>query len=212
MAEVEFRELASEVLSVAAACPMPTIIRNARNAARELADRAECFRFTISEQPVFPGESSVELTLPCDTVLVRPVVLSLDGARLAPRSPTLLDVDDSGWRSVVGTPKMYLRDQNTLNSVLLYPAPEASGSLSGEVAVKPSRDAVALDEVYMDRFQYIIVDGTLARLLAIPSAPWFNSQIAAYHRNLFEASLDDARRTADSDDVPKLRKLVYGGL
>lgn len=212
MAAVEFKELAPEVLSVAAACPVPTIVRNARNAARELADRAECLRFTITDQPVFPGEPCVELLLPCDTVLVRPIVMSLDGRRLSPSSPTILDVDKPDWRSAKGTPSMFMRNQNTLNSVILYPTPNTDGSLSGEVSIKPSRDAVSLDDVYMDRFFNIIVDGTLARLLSITAAPWFDSQTAAYHRSMFEAAIDDARRVANSDDMPKLRKLVYGGL
>lgn len=212
MAQASFRDLAPEVLSVAAACPVPTIVRTARNACRELAMRALCFRFTFRDHPVLAGESSVTLPLPPDTVLANIELLNLDGERLAPTSPALMDVDRQNWRSEDGKPYRYMRDHNCIDGVILYPRPADSATLAGEVSIAPSRTATGIEETYMDRFFTQIVDGTLAMLLAVPSAPWFNPTVAAYHRAQFERGLDEGRRIADMDDLPKRRSVKYGGM
>lgn len=212
MGQVSFKELAPEVLSVAAACPSPTIVRSLRNAAVELGTRASCMRYTMDPQTVFTGMPSVELNTPCDMVVSRIENLSFDGTRLSPTSVTMLDADVKGWRSQTGAPTSYIRSQNSLDAVVLYPVPAVAGVLTGEVAVVPARGSAEMPEVYLDKFQNALIDGALSRLLSVPSAPWYNRSAAAYHARRFEGALDDARRVADGDDTPKLRKVKYGGM
>jgi hypothetical protein len=211
MAQVPFQELLPEVLSVAAACPMPTVVRNMRNAAIELAQKAECMRWELEGDLAIADIAEAELSVPQDMVFMHPVSLRYDGANIRPHSVRMLDVDIPGWRHDRGTPTHWIKQQNSMRSVRLYPIPSATGSITGEIVVKPSRDALGLEEVFMDRFMTHIIDGTLGRLLAIPSAPWFDGRLAQYHKSEFISMLDDARRIADADNIPKLRRVKYGG-
>lgn len=213
MPQVEFSALITEVLSVAAACPTPTIIRNARNAAIELAEKAECMRYDLEGDLAIAEMPEVEFSLPPESVLVKPIVLDFDGSPLTPVSARIMNKDVENWREACAhPPKHYLRSQNTLDAVRLYPIPINTGTVTGEVAIKPTRDALGIEEIFMDRFFAVLVDGTLARLLAIPSAPWFSPDGSSYHKGEFYASLDEAKREADADDLPKLRLIKYGGM
>jgi hypothetical protein len=214
MATVAFSELVPEVLATASACPTPTIVRNLRNAARELCEQSDCYRFTIDNTVVVANQSDVEIAVPSSTTMHKAVTLQLNSKRIKPFSVVMQDHDDEGWRDKPGTPEYFMRSNETLNAVRLIPTPDTTlttNGLKGEVSLKPSRTATGVDDIFMDRFHSTLVDGALAKLLAVSSAPWFDPQLAAYHAQLFNAAKDEARRIADGDDMPKLRKLRYGG-
>lgn len=213
MAQVSFSEFQPEVLAVAAACPTPTIHRAVRNSLIELAERGDCFRHTLEGDLAIANLNTVEFSLPSDTSLVRPVALRMGTVKLQAYSVRMLDEDagDRDWRAESGTPKYWLRSPGTLNGVILYPIPVENGIVKGEVSIRPSRDSTGFEEVYIDRFFSTIVDGALARLLAVPAAPWFQPDAAIYHKKLFEAQIDETKRVADADDVHKRRNIRYGG-
>lgn len=212
MAQVEFRTMTPEVLAAAPACPSPTMVRALRTAAIELGDKALCYRYELEGQLALGNLDTTELDLPRDTNLVSIISLHAEGKHLKPTSVRIMDRDILGWRDEVGFPTKYLRKQNTLNAIRLYPLPEDTLSLRGEIALKPTRIATGFEEHFLDRFYATIVDGALARLLVVPSAPWVNPDLGAYHKQLFEAAVDDARRVADADDMPKERLIRYGGV
>jgi hypothetical protein len=215
MAQIEFSTLLPEVLATAPACPTPTIVRNLRAAARELCEDSDCWRVTLENTVVVANQGEVELSLPTGTTLHRPIVLNFDGERLEPYSVALLDKDDPDWRQNPGTPKYWMRSNANLDAIRLAPVPDATttqNALLGEVAVKPSRDATAVEEIFLDRFQNTLINGALARLLSVPSAPWYAPDVAIYHKQLFDMAKDEARMLADGDDTPKKRLLKYGGI
>lgn len=213
MTQVPFQELIPEVLSIAPACPTPTIIRSMRNAAIELAQKAECMRWELEGDLAIAGIPDTELSVPTDMVMMHPISLRYNGKNILPLSVRMLDVDNVSWREESSdVPTNWIPRQNAISTVRLYPIPSVTGTITGEVAIKPSRDATGLEEVFMDRFMTYIIDGALGRLLAIPSAPWFDGQLAQYHKSEFIAMLDEAKRIADADNIPKLRKLKYGGM
>ena len=215
MAQVPYLDLLPEVLAAAPACPSPTIVRAVRNAARELCEDADCYRIFLENTVLVANQSEVELSLPEDTTLHRPISLTVGGTRLQPYSVTMLDKDDGEWRSESGDPLYWMRSQDNLNAIVLAPKPASTisaNALTGEIAIKPSRDSTGIEEVFMDRFQSAVVDGAIANLLQVPSAPWYSPDIAGYHKGMFEAAKDQARALADGDDTPKLRKIRYGGI
>ncbi len=215
MADVQFIELEPQVLATLPACPTPTIVRELRNAARELCERAECLRCSIENEPVLQGITEVEFDLAEGYTLVRPITLNVGDVTLEATSETLLDKDSWNWRDDVGSPVRYMRSTETLNAIKLYPIPDQDyidAPLRGEVAIKPSRSATGMDEIILDRFETAIVSGALARLLIVSNTPWYNPQQAAYHRGLFEDAIDDAKTYGNGGDLPKVRKVVYGGL
>lgn len=215
MASVEFIDLLPEVLATAAACPTPTVIRNLRNAARELCEDSDCYRVTLENTVVIANQAAVEIAVPEFTTLHKPISLQLNGEEIRPFSIVMMDWDEDGWRDESGTPKYWMRSNDTLNAVRLVPSPDTTmtaNGLKGEVAVKPSRTATEVDEVFLDRFHSALIDGALSKLLAVSSAPWYDPALAGYHGQLFEEAKDEARRIADGDDLPKLRKVRFGGV
>lgn len=211
MAQVEYREFEKEVLSVAGACPIPTITRYVRNAAAELAQRSGAFRYRLDGDLAIQDIATLDLSVPADTSLVKPISLTIDGNKLDAYSTTMLDKDTPAWREECGLPVKWLRDHNSINSVLLYPRPSSTMKVYGEIAVKPTRDSTGMEEIWVERFFDFIVYGALAKLLAVPSAPWYDPNTAMFHAELFAQGVDQARRIADADDVRKQRKIVYGG-
>lgn len=215
MALVQFIELEPQVLSTLPACPTPTIIREVRNAARELCEVSECLRTPVENEPVSAGITEVEFDIDENYTLVRPIQLNLAGTTLEPTSQTLLDADDPFWRSTVGKPCKYMRSAEILNGIVLYPIPDrayTTDPLKGEIAVKPSRAATGVDEIIMDRFETALVSGALSRLLVVSNSPWYNPQQAAYHRQFFDAEILRAKAYGNGGDLPKRRVAKYGGL
>lgn len=215
MATVQFIELEPQVLATLPACPTPTIIRELRNAARELCEKSECLRAPVENEPVSAGLNEVEFDVNDDCSLVRPIILNLAGRTLDPTSETLLDEDDPNWRTTVGKPCAYMRSAELLNGIRVYPIPDrdyVTDPLKGELALKPSRTATGLDEVIMDRFETALVSGALARLLVVSNSPWYNPQQAAYHRQYFDDEILRAKAYGNGGDLPKKRVMTYGGL
>lgn len=215
MPAVLFRELEPEVLAGAPACPIPTIIRAIRDATRELCEKASCYRFALENEVVVENIRDVELFLPSETVLVRPMSISLDNRPLRFTTPTLMDKQDPDWRLLTGPPTHAMRSTESETAILLFPLPEKSyGSpgLSGEVALKPSRVATGVDSVFLEHHQNVIVSGALSRILMIKAGSWYDPQLASYYKGEFEHELNSAAAFGGSDDISKPDLIRYGGI
>jgi hypothetical protein len=215
MSLVSFVELEPQVLATLPACPTPTIVREIRNAARELCEDAKCLRTTVDNEPVLAGVNEIEFDIDENYVLVAPISLNVGERTLQATSPILLDEDYNDWRDEVGPPCKYMRSTETLNAIILFPKPDQNYTtepLRGEIAVKPSRSATQIDEIFLERFETALVSGALSRLLMVSNTPWYNPQQASYHRTIFDGELDKAKSYGNGGDLPKLRKTRYGGI
>lgn len=215
MAQIPFRELEVEVLAGAPTCPIPTIIRELRNATRELCEKTSCYRYALQDEVVVENIRDVELFLPSQTVVVRPLSATLDNRPLEMITPVLLDADDPDWRTLTGPPTHVLRSTESETALLLFPLPEKSYSnpgLAGEVALKPSRAATQIDSVVLENHQTVIISGALSRILMIKSGPWFDPTMARYYKGEFEHELNSAAAFGGMDDVAKKRLVRYGGI
>lgn len=215
MATVDFIALSPDVLATAPACPTLTILREVRNAARELCERAKCYRVDVENEPVASGEVHFYFYMPDNTQLVAPIDLTLNGDPLLPSSPQLLNEVDPEWRSETGQPCRYIRSTENIDAIRLYPIPEqayATPGLYGEIAVKPTRAATNIEELFLDRYHDALVAGALSRLLMIPKKPWSDPGMGGHYKNQFEQKIIEARNYASGDDMPKRRTVKYGGL
>jgi len=187
------------------------------NAARELCEKAECYRFTVTQAAVTISVATHTFaSLPTGTVVHRPITLIINEKRLDPTSPTLLDEDDVQWFTRTGQPSKYFMSPDTLSTVRLYPIPEAAYAtplgLNAVLALKPNRTATGLEEIFFENHQRTLIYGALAEVLNVPGRPWYNSEHAAQSRSFFEQAIDDAKDIANADNTPKRREVRYGGL
>lgn len=215
MALVEFTDLLPEVLAVLPSAPDPVIVRAIRNAARELCEDTRCYRHQIENETVLASQAEFEFFLPDDTVLVAPMEITVDGYPVLPTSVQMLNEDDPEWRTQTAThPTHYIRSADDLDTIRFYPIPDTTYTtvgLRGQVAIKPSRSATSVSDVFLDRYETVLVDGALGRLFMQEGAPWYNPNQAGYHAASFESGKDRARGYADGDDLPKRRTVRYGG-
>lgn len=215
MAVVAFSALSPEILAVAPSCPLLTITRELRNAARDFCLKSNAYRHRIDNEPVSSGEPNVQILTPDDTILIRPISVSVNGLLITPVTDALLDVDDPSWRTASGPPKHYLREWDVLDELRLYPIPDADYTtvgMRGIVAVQPTRAATTIEEAFLDRYQEAIIHGALSKLLLVPSASWYNPTQGIYHKGQFLDAIDAARTFGNSEDLPVHRVMEYGGI
>jgi hypothetical protein len=86
------------------------------------------------------------------------------------------------WRNQTGTPEYVLGGTSSLR---LVPEPDAAGTLTMTVALKPSASAAGIDEGLFNEYREAIVHGALARLMLSPRKPYTNTQLAQYHQQQF---------------------------
>lgn len=211
MPSVDFQDLVPEVLSIAPSVPLPTIVRAFRNAARELCRRGECFRYEVANDVVAKNLAEHELSRPSNTDLLRPIALTINEEPLKPTSPSILDADDTTWRSETGTPRKFFRSANDTNWIRLYPIPDRTFTtgIQGEIVVQPTRTATSIDDVFLDRYQEALVDGALSKLLPVAGTTWYSPDLASYHLGRFESGILEAKSIANGGDMPKRRVVRY---
>ena len=96
-------------------------------------------------------------------------------------------VDD--WRNATGTPEYILGGTTSLQ---LVPAPDAGGTLTLKVALKPSPSATGIDDDIFNEYREAIVHGALARMMLSPKKPYSSPQLAPYHAQQFEIKAGQA--------------------
>jgi len=96
-------------------------------------------------------------------------------------------VDD--WRNATGTPEYIVGGTTSLQ---LVPAPDAGGTLTLKVALKPSPSATGIDDDIFNEYREAIVHGALARMMLSPKKPYSSPQLAQYHAQQFEIKTGQA--------------------
>jgi hypothetical protein len=138
------------------------------------------------------GYPDVACDITADEAIVKLLDTKLDGRPL-----TLARADDfdgtdepqSGMPSAA-----YTVDQST---VLLYPAPAASGmKVTLRVALKPSQAATGIADAPFEQYASAIAAGALARLCTQPGTSYLNPGIAGTEGERFEAAKSKARARA----------------
>lgn len=74
---------------------------------------------------------------------------------------------------------------DTLN---IRPAPiqDRHNAIKVVVAVAPTRDACTADSVFYERYHETVINGALARLYLAKTTPWFEPNLAQYHKALYD--------------------------
>jgi len=86
------------------------------------------------------------------------------------------------WRNQTGTPTYVLGGATELT---LVPTPDADGTLTLTVALKPTPDATGIDDSIFNEYREGIISGALGRLMLSPKKPYSNPAMATYHQQQF---------------------------
>lgn len=169
------------VLSDLPGAPTAAVDVALRQAAIAFAEQSLAWRYSHPDVAVTSGNAQYAFVPPAEAVVHAIHYAAFDGSEIATR------VDESNvtiydWRNESGTPKYVFGGATTLT---LVPTPDAGGTLSLEVILKPSVDATGIDDAIFNEFREAIVHGALCRLMLSPKKPYSDPALAAYHQQQF---------------------------
>jgi len=108
-----------------------------------------------------------------------------------------MDGSRTNWRSATGKkPTRYFLTED-LNKIRLWPTPseDVSEDLDVSTIVTYRRGQLEVDDFIYEKWHEVVQAGALAKLLAIPSASWFNPEIAIVFSRAFSRGVREARKT-----------------
>lgn len=169
------------VLSDLPGAPTAAVDVALRQSAIQFCQQSLSWHYNHPAVAVTSGTAQYAFVPPAEAVVHAIHYAAFDGSEIATRvdesSVTIYD-----WRNESGTPKYVFGGATSLT---LVPTPDAGGTLSLEVILKPSVDATGVDDAIFDEFREAIVHGALARLMLSPKKPYTDTALAAYHQQQF---------------------------
>ena len=185
-------------------CPDPSLRIAIVSAAAEFC--RETLAWTEVQDPILleNGVSSYEMDTPLQAY-ASTVRSAYVGARpLTPITPDVLRTAMPDWATAQSTEPVYFNQTVERGFITVYPTPYAvtTQALSVTAAFVPTIAATSLPDFLGQRHVDVIASGAKARLMMTPLTAWSNPSLAAYHRQLFDAGVIDARISEAHGRVP----------
>lgn len=107
------------------------------------------------------------------------------GWRLVPKTPDELSDLYGDWERMYGEPLYYTH--TTPRSVIFVPGPLIAypNAFRAKVALKPTRAATGIDNLFLEEYAEALANGAKAKLFAMKKKPWSDGSLAEYHRQEF---------------------------
>lgn len=211
MANLTFLELADSLLIKAPGAPLPYLVRCLRDATTEFCEKSESFEYRFEPITSIAGEPEYEIDVPTGTRVVKLLRLTYKGDPLKPSSPSLLDQLAPKWDSEQHTPRWYFYSARLL-TLAPIPPDTITHTITGAVALKPTRTASGIDEDFYEENEQALLDGALAYLFRDTAQVWGDPMLSNMHYALFTQAIEDAKSKSRHDHMPKRRSMTYGGI
>jgi hypothetical protein len=219
---VPFQDFTNEVRVYFPDMPEPVVLGAVRNAAIEFCEKSLYWTYEHDPISAVADLTEYEFDLPEDTEVAKIIdgwyddhvrgrqgatvlrnyilledgahLLQEDGYRLVFASEERLQGQfQTPWRQTTGSAAFIT--QMDPQSFLLAPAPaeNITDAIRLIVALKPTRDAPGIDDMFYSRWLEEIAGGARARLYAIPGHQTYNPTAAVAARRQFAADISSAR-------------------
>lgn len=161
------------------------------------------------------------MTMPdSNTVIAKGLKAWLNDSVIEPMSPDDIDTEFNNtefgwvgvnWRTDVNLPTRWYIDSGDTN-VHLALAPATTGNLRILAALKPTRASTTFPTWMYERYIETIAHGAKGRLMMSPKKPYSDLKLGAYHMEMFNGFVGEARiRAARGTTRAPLRShTVYG--
>lgn len=176
-------------------CPDPVIEQAVLDTCIDFCIDSGALKQTLDQVLTTANAAEVDLDVPTSYRLVRVHKLWIDGTEIG--SPhddqanawDFHDTAKAGAALIKGVPRRYVHVAN--ETIRLYPIPDKVYTVSCRAALKPSRSATTVDDALFEDHMDAIVDGALARLLAMPER-WGNAGLAMRHQDAYRRGVNRA--------------------
>jgi hypothetical protein len=161
-------------------CPTAALDNALRQSAIEFTEQSLARKVTHDPIAIVAGTAEYDFSPPSETVVYAITYAAFDADEIQITGETGILLQN--WRTGTGTPKYILGGATTLT---LVPEPDVGGTLTMNVALRPSPDATGIDDSIFNEFRDVIVHGALSKLMFSPKKPYSNAQLATYHAQQF---------------------------
>lgn len=190
MADVSYEAFLSYLLPYAPGVPEPQAIPAIRNACIEFCAQTLILQAELDPISTLAGEATYEIEAGAGYQPVHVVQLYYQNRLLQKRSP--LEVEklySRNWRALLGAPQFYM--QPAFDEVTFVPVPDKAeaDSITGRIAVTPTRASLKVDDQLLGRYAEAISDGALGRLLTTPNQAYTDVKAAQFYMKRFGSAV-----------------------
>jgi len=201
MADRLFSDLVSLVMPSVPGASTPLITNQVRTTAIEVCERTLAWRFNLADVTLVAGTYSYAYVPPSNsevhTVFTATVNEGIILTMLTPETFRKKWPDypstDTAKRS---TPQNFMTISPNAYQILPVPDAATTYTLRMHAALRPTKAATGMDEIYLDDLESVIVHGVLQQLLVLPGQVWSDRELAAYHAKQFVFQVAERRARA----------------
>ena len=208
-----FESLLPDVLPSVYGCSDPVAIAAIRSSAIDFCTKSEVYQQELDPVTTVAKIYEYDLEPPKNAVVHKILLLINDGQKLEPVSTGLLEQRLPDWRDKAnaGIPKYFVQQSQSLFYLAPMPATTKVESVLLRAVLKPTADALLLDDEIINNHKDAIVNGALFRLLRTPAKVWTDYQAAQMYAALYAEGVKEAENKARSSNTPIARSVKYGG-
>ncbi len=214
----DIADIIPDVLAAVPEVPIFVARRQFIRATREFSEETRAWRVAFQLSTV-SGTATYNLSTALgstnelvDIISVKPL---LGGEPVRPRTFAWLDDNHSDWRGATGAiAQWFVLEANNTIRLVFTPSSTTADAYYIRASVKPLvATATTIQDIIANKYDEVLVHGTLSRLYFLPRKVWSNPELGAYHRTLFDIGINAAKGKATDEHQRGVRRTVkYGGL
>ena len=167
-------------------CPDMTTKLTLGEVASEFFTRTYLWRDTIDS--IFIAPNQFEYDLDADALVENVISVVYEGQELTRTDDRLIPHTEIGQR---GVPSIYWVHAD--NTIRVHPVPDLRARLRVTAVLKPNRAGTGVEDWIYETWADALVDGTIAKLTAIPGKDWSDPGVSAMRRAMYEKAIINAR-------------------
>ena len=194
---VKFEYWLDDVMPNIAGAEVEFVLKHIRDAAIAFCEQSLAWRVDALPANVIVDQRQYQIDSPWDdTEIVQVMQVFYDDRELLVASNSGLSQRNINFKTQADTPRNYV--QEYAEKISLYPLPNSNltDGLTCQIALRPSRFAIGMNDSIGKKYFEAIANGAKARLYEIPNKPWTDAALSGFHRNKSEMMAIRAR-----DDV-----------
>lgn len=182
------------VLPYVVGCTYPLAELHIRNICIDFCTHAPIAQATLDPLDVIAGQIEYDIDTPSQTDATLILAANYRGRELA-----IVKTGDRNFlasREQPGEPSALMQAPGNVFQLDLMPSFDAIGAITMQIATKPTRTAMNVDDVLLE-YAYEIGQGVVGRLLLMPGHEFSNPAIAMAYTSTYNLARTDARIRAD---------------